>query len=73
MKRRQLLEQSAAVAAASILANPLLASVRTSMSQQRSSAPRLRFGVVGVNHAHINGMIEATVRAGDELVSFHAL
>ena len=72
MKRRQLLEQSAAAAAASILANPLLASVRTSMSQQRPLAARLRFGVVGMNHSHINGMVDAAVRGGGELVSFHA-
>jgi predicted dehydrogenase len=35
-------------------------------------SPRLRFGVVGVNHGHIYGMVDAVVRGGGELVSFHA-
>ena len=35
-------------------------------------APRVRFGVVGVNHGHIYGMIDAATRGGGELVSFHA-
>jgi predicted dehydrogenase len=34
--------------------------------------PRVRFGVVGVNHSHIYGMVDAVVRGGGELVSFHA-
>ena len=33
---------------------------------------RLRFGVVGMNHGHIFGMVDAVVRGGGELVSFHA-
>ena len=33
---------------------------------------RLRFGVVGMNHGHIYGMVDAVVRGGGELVSFHA-
>jgi len=33
---------------------------------------RLRFGVVGMNHGHIYGMVDAMVRGGGELVSFHA-
>jgi predicted dehydrogenase len=35
------------------------------------SAARIRFGVVGANHDHINGMIGALVRGGGELASFH--
>jgi len=33
--------------------------------------PRIRFGVVGANHGHINGMVDSLVRGGGELVSFH--
>jgi predicted dehydrogenase len=33
---------------------------------------RLRFGVVGMNHGHIYGMVDTVVRAGGELVSYHA-
>ncbi|HYD53519.1 MAG TPA: Gfo/Idh/MocA family oxidoreductase [Gemmatimonadaceae bacterium] len=35
-------------------------------------APRMRFGVVGINHGHIYGMVDALIRGGGELVSFHA-
>ena len=73
--RRKLLEHTAAaatsVAAASILANPLIASVRTAMNQERIGAPRLRFGVVGANHGHIYGMVDAAMRGGGDLASFH--
>ena len=37
-----------------------------------TSAARLRFGVVGMNHGHIYGMVDTVVRGGGELVSFHA-
>jgi predicted dehydrogenase len=33
---------------------------------------RLRFAVIGVNHGHIYGQVDATVRGGGELVAFHA-
>jgi predicted dehydrogenase len=73
--RRELLEQTAAastrMAAASILAQPLVASVRTAMTAEWNGAPRLRFGVVGANHGHIYGMVDAAVRGGGELASFH--
>lgn len=32
----------------------------------------VRFGVVGINHGHIYGMVDTMLRAGAELVSFHA-
>ena len=32
----------------------------------------LRFAVIGINHAHIHGQIDCLVRAGAELVGFHA-
>src|SRR5678816_4522027 len=37
-----------------------------------TSAARLRFGVVGMNHGHIYGMVDTVARGGGELVSFHA-
>jgi predicted dehydrogenase len=33
--------------------------------------PRLRFGVVGVNHSHIYGMVDAVIRGGGELASVY--
>ena len=37
-----------------------------------TAAARLRFGVVGMNHGHIYGMVVTVARGGGELVSFHA-
>ncbi|WP_420155316.1 Gfo/Idh/MocA family protein [Siphonobacter sp.] len=33
---------------------------------------RIRFGVIGINHGHIYGQVEAVTRGGGELVSFYA-
>ena len=35
-------------------------------------APRIRFSVIGMNHNHIYGQVDAVVRGGGELVSFYA-
>lgn len=35
-------------------------------------SPRIKFSVIGVNHDHIYGMVEAVKRGGGELVSFYA-
>jgi predicted dehydrogenase len=34
--------------------------------------PRIRFCVIGINHGHINSMVEAVIRGGGEFVSFYA-
>jgi predicted dehydrogenase len=34
--------------------------------------PRIRFGVIGLNHAHIYGQVAATIAGGGELVSYFA-
>jgi predicted dehydrogenase len=34
--------------------------------------PKIRFAVIGVNHAHINSMVDAVLRGGGELVSVYA-
>ena len=34
--------------------------------------PKLRFGVIGINHGHINGQVEAVLRGGGELVAVYA-
>lgn len=33
---------------------------------------RIKFGVIGINHDHIHGQIEAVVRGGGEFMSFYA-
>ncbi|MFL5800814.1 MAG: Gfo/Idh/MocA family protein [Roseiflexaceae bacterium] len=34
--------------------------------------PAVRFGVIGINHAHIHGQVDLLLRAGAELVAFYA-
>ena len=36
------------------------------------SSSRIKFAVIGINHDHIHGQIEAVVRGGGEFVSFYA-
>jgi hypothetical protein len=73
--RRSLLRDSAAAAAgiaiASLVPNELM-SAAIEPTHGRAAAPRLRFGVVGMNHSHIYGQVDAVVRGGGELVSFYA-
>jgi len=38
----------------------------------RHLAPKIKFAVIGMNHAHIYGQVEAVIRGGGELVSFYA-
>ncbi|TDE15384.1 Gfo/Idh/MocA family protein [Dyadobacter psychrotolerans] len=40
--------------------------------QEQIVAPRIKFSVIGINHGHIYGQVEAVVRGGGELVSFYA-
>ncbi len=38
----------------------------------RQPAPRIRFGVIGINHAHINSQVDAVVRGGGQLSAVYA-
>ncbi|MEA5257872.1 Gfo/Idh/MocA family oxidoreductase [Arcicella aquatica] len=38
----------------------------------RHLAPKIKFAVIGMNHAHIYGQVEAVIRGGGELVAFYA-
>jgi predicted dehydrogenase len=38
----------------------------------RQTAPKIKFGVVGLNHGHIYGQVTAVQRGGGELVSMYA-
>src|SRR5262249_15608724 len=38
----------------------------------RMTQPKVRFSVIGVNHDHINGMTNAVIRGGGELVAVYA-
>ncbi|MGV3640670.1 MAG: Gfo/Idh/MocA family protein, partial [Adhaeribacter sp.] len=59
------LPQAALGAAASQVAAPAILGRGT-------AAPRIRFSVIGINHGHIYGQIEAVTRGGGELVSCYA-
>jgi predicted dehydrogenase len=38
----------------------------------QATPPRIKFGVIGLNHGHIYGQTDAVTRGGGELVAFHA-
>ena len=38
----------------------------------RMTQPKVRFSVIGLNHSHINGMTNAVIRGGGELVAVYA-
>src|SRR5262249_21758022 len=38
----------------------------------RAGAPPLRFAVIGMNHGHIGGLVDAVTRGGGELAAFYA-
>src|SRR5258708_39153238 len=49
--------------------------MRGASSVQQAAPPnprRVRFSVIGVNHAHINSQTDAVLRGGGELVSVYA-
>ena len=41
-------------------------------SARRQNAPRIRFGVIGINHAHIYSQVGAVLRGGGELAAVYA-
>lgn len=49
-----------------------LPSVASARSAGRQNAPRIRFAVIGINHAHINSQVEAVLRGGGELAAVYA-
>lgn len=53
-------------ASASALAHPVKEPLTPDMP------PRIKFSVIGMNHGHIYGQVEAVTRGGGELVSFYA-
>jgi predicted dehydrogenase len=69
ISRRDALKSSAGVVSAALLHDPL---ARTPVSMRTHNPPRIRFAVVGINHAHIYGMVDAVVRGGGELASWYA-
>ena len=50
----------------------LAGAVAVTGTRVQKPAPRIKFGVIGMNHNHINGQVDAVVRGGGELVSAFA-
>ena len=50
----------------------LTGAVAVTGNRVQKSAPRIKFGVIGMNHSHIYGQVEAVLRGGGELVSAYA-
>jgi predicted dehydrogenase len=38
----------------------------------RQTQPKIKFGVIGINHGHVNSQVQAVIRGGGELVSMFA-
>ena len=74
MSRRDAVKKTAETLAAATGASLLArgAAAEAPFVREPVRPPRLRFGVVGINHGHIYGMTDAVIRGGGELVSLHA-
>jgi predicted dehydrogenase len=71
--RRGFLKSSLATAAGTwALARPVRETHAQEPAQKPPGPPRIRFGVIGINHAHIYSQVAATVGGGGELVAVFA-
>jgi predicted dehydrogenase len=68
VSRRTFLENVAGTAAV-LSVRPKTAAAQ---APARPAGPRLRFGVIGINHSHINSQVDAVIRGGGALVSVFA-
>ena len=68
--RRQFLKDVAGSAAVLSAAPAVAASLQSSAAG--AGAPKIRFGVIGINHSHINSQVESVLRGGGQLVSVYA-
>lgn len=76
--RRKFLKESVATAAGLVMFPEALSVPKRLVIEQDSKtlvmpkASRIKFAVIGMNHGHIYGQVEATIRGGGELVSYYA-
>ncbi len=79
-QRRNFLKESAA-STAGLLTLPLFSTSSFGHIKTEKVAPspiiqydtpRIKFSVIGMNHGHIYGQVEAVIRGGGELVSYYA-
>lgn len=55
-----------------VLANSAKTIVAEGAKAKTWAEPRIRFSVIGINHAHIYSQVDAVTRGGGEFVSFYA-
>ncbi len=79
-QRRTFLKESV-VSAAGLMATPLFSTDSFGHIKTEKAAPspiihydtpRIKFAVIGMNHGHIYGQVEAVTRGGGQLVSYYA-
>lgn len=76
--RRRFLKESVATAAGLVMFPEALSVPKRLVIEEDSKpwvmpkASRIKFAVIGMNHGHIYGQVEATIRGGGELVSYYA-
>ncbi len=77
-ERRKFIKESVTTAAG-LLVGPTLTNVAAASqgrpivhNPSKTTDPRVRFSVIGINHGHIYGQVEAVVRGGGQFVSFYA-
>lgn len=70
--RRQFLSSSVVVAAAGARPGrrPRVEAAQSPAPGSPAKPPRIRFGVIGLNHGHIYGQVAAAIAGGGELVSY---
>ena len=78
-RRKFIKSATAATSAAgifSILPKGLLGNVNKQTNEnvieKKFAEPKILFSVIGINHNHIYSQVDATIRGGGQLVSFHA-
>src|SRR5688500_15233484 len=55
-----------------VLATPIVETKESSDAISGHADPRIKFGVIGINHSHIYAQVDAVVRGGGQFVSFYA-
>ena len=70
--RREFIRNTFGTAAGIVLANQAATASNTSSAESMYAEPRIKFAVIGMNHGHIYGQVEAVIRGGCQLVAFYA-
>jgi len=79
LNRRDFIKDTATAAAGMVLLPALPLSATSQLVHQpvvntpvKSIETKIKFSVIGINHTHIYGMVDAITRGGGQLVSFYA-